>query len=536
MSDDKAARGGTKQTAGSAAGGHNPWLIAGVVSIATFMEVLDITIIAVALQHVAGSLAVSNDEATWISTSYLVSNAIVLPISGWLSTVIGRKRFYMGAVTVFTVSSLLCGLAWDLNSLIFFRILQGLGGGGLAPSEQSILADTFPPEKRGQAFALQGLAVVLAPALGPTLGGIITDNASWHWIFFINIPMGILSLVLVGTLLSEPATTKKQREKLTKNGLNIDWLGIFFIAVGLGCLEYVLDQGQRADWFASRTITIMTVISVTCLLASIPWELYRKDPIVNVRLLFRRQFGTCFILMMVLGGILVSTTQSIPQLLQTQYGYTATLAGYALSGGGLALLVMMPLTGYLSGKIQPMWLVVLGFAIVSVATRRFTSLYADSDFNFFAWSRVYVSVGFPFLFLSVTTACYVGLKPDETNQASALINVARNLGGSILVSFSNTLLQDRAQFHQSRLVEHVTTSSSSYQDMVRKMTDYFTAKGSSALQASNQATAYIGGIVQKQAAFLSYMDLFYCVSIIAACAIPLAFLLRRQNLNAPGAG
>ncbi len=316
----------------SAAGGHSPWLIAGVVSIATFMEVLDVTITTVSLDHIAGSLAVSYDEATWISTSYLVANAIVLPLSGWLATVIGRKRFYMLAVALFTASSFLCGLAWNLNSLIFFRVLQGFGGGGLAPSEQSILADTFPPEQRGQAFSLYGLAVVVAPAAGPTLGGFITDNVSWHWIFFINVPMGLLSLFVVQMLVSEPQALIEDRRRLLKGGgLQIDFIGFLLVAIGLGCLEVVLDEGQRDDWFASSFITTFAILSGVALIALVPWELTRKQPIIDLRLFGRRQFGICFFVMLIMGGIIVSTSQVIPQIAQTLFGYTAMLAGEAVS-------------------------------------------------------------------------------------------------------------------------------------------------------------------------------------------------------------
>jgi DHA2 family multidrug resistance protein len=336
----------------SAAGGRNPWLIASVVSIATFMEVLDVTITTVSLDHIAGSLAVSYDEATWISTSYLVSNAIVLPLSGWLATVIGRKRFYMLAVALFTASSFLCGLAWNLGSLVFLRVLQGLGGGGLAPSEQSILADTFPPEKRGQAFALYGLTVVVAPALGPTLGGFITDRASWHWIFFINLPMGLLSLFLVGMLVSDPPAVEAERLRLLRGGLKVDFVGFMLVAIGLGCLEVVLDEGQRNDWFHSSFITTFAIISGLALIALIPWELTHKQPIVDLKLLGHRQFGICFSIMLIMGGIIVGTSQLIPQVTQTLFDYTALLAGEVVSYGAIVTLFVMPIAGQIVGRVQ----------------------------------------------------------------------------------------------------------------------------------------------------------------------------------------
>ena len=516
----------------SAAGGHNPWLIACVVSIATFMEVLDVTITTVSLQHIAGSLAVSYDEATWVSTSYLVSNAVVLPLSGWLATVIGRKRFYMLAVALFTVSSVLCGFAWNLNSLLVFRVFQGLGGGGLAPSEQSILADTFPPEKRGQAFALYGLAVVVAPAIGPTLGGLITDNASWHWIFFINVPMGLLSLFLVGTLVSEPPALELERQELLKGGIKVDLVGFILVALGLGCLEAVLDEGQRDDWFNSSFISAFATISAVSLIALIPWELTRKNPIVDLRLIGQRQFGICFFVMLITGGILVGSTQLIPQLLQTLFNYTATLAGFALSYGGAVLLVIMPLAGKLTGMVQPRWLIIFGLSAISLAMWHLTSLNGDVDFAWFAWARIYISIGLPFIFLSITTACYDGLKPSQTNQASGLINVARNLGGSIFISMIQTILLQREQFHTARLSEAISSSSPQYQDTLRSVTQYFINKGSSGAEASGQAIAWFGQTISQQAQLLSYVDAFWTLSIICVAAIPAGLLLRPVRLGA----
>ncbi len=374
----------------SAAGGHNPYLIAFVVSIATFMEVLDTTIANVALRHIAGGLAVGIDESTYVITSYLVANAIVLSISGWLSTVIGRKRFYMMCVATFAIASLLCGFAWSLESLVLFRIIQGLGGGGMATSEQAILADSFPPAKRGQAFAIYGVAVVVAPVVGPTLGGWITDTYTWHWVFLINVPMGLLSLFLVGSLVSEPSGAEEEREKLLQNGLRVDYIGFALVAVGLGSLEFVLDEGQRKDWFGSNMIVGFALASAFCLLALIPWELTRKDPIVDIRLLGRRQFGACFLVMLGTGAVLISTTQLLPQLLQTELGYTAMLAGLALSPGGIFTLMMMPIVGNLVGVVQPKYLIVTGACVVAFAMWHLTGLNGAITYGYAAWSRIFL--------------------------------------------------------------------------------------------------------------------------------------------------
>jgi DHA2 family multidrug resistance protein len=519
----------------SAAGGHNPYLIAFVVSIATFMEVLDTTIANVALRHIAGGLAVGIDESTYVITSYLVANAIVLSISGWLSTVIGRKRFYMICVATFAAASLLCGFAWSLEALVLFRILQGLGGGGMATSEQAILADSFPPAKRGQAFAIYGIAVVVAPVIGPTLGGWITDTYSWHWVFLINVPMGLLSLFLVGTLVNEPSGAEEERQHFLRN-VRIDYIGFVLIAIGLGSLEFVIDEGQRKDWFGSNLILGFALASAFCLLALIPWELTRKDPIVDIRLLGRRQFGSCFLVMFGTGAVLISTTQLLPQLLQTELGYTAMLAGLALSPGGLFTLMMMPIVGNLVSVVQPKYLIMTGACIVVFTMWYLTGLNGDITYGYAAWSRIFLGLGLPFLFLPVMTASYEGLPPDKTNQASALINVARNIGGSTGVALAQTILAQRQQFHQSRLVEHAAPSDIGYQQTIDAMTRYFQAQGSNASDAASQAIAWVGRTLQTQIDLLAYIDVFWMLAVIGASMIPLALIIKPIDLRAPPKG
>lgn len=520
----------------SAAGGHNPYLIAFVVSIATFMEVLDTTIANVALRHIAGGLAVGLDESTYVITSYLVANAVVLSISGWLSTVLGRKRFYMMCVATFTIASLLCGLAWNLQSLVLFRILQGLGGGGMATSEQAILADSFPPQKRGQAFAIYGVAVVVAPVVGPTLGGWITDTYSWHWVFLINVPMGLLSLLLVGTLVKEPSSAEEERAELLSKGLRVDYVGFILIAVGLGALEFVLDEGQRNDWFGSNMILSFALLAAFCLLALIPWELSRDDPIVDIRLLGTRQFGACALVMLGTFAVLISTTQLLPQLLQTEVGYTAMLAGLALSPGGIATMMLMPVAGRLVSVVQPKYLIMFGAAVAALSMWHMTGLTGDISYGYAALARIYLAIGLPFLFLPVTTASYDGVPPEKTNQASALINVARNIGGSIGVAVAQTLLAQRQQFHQSRLIEHAAPSDLGYQQTIDAMTRYFQAQGSNASDAASQAVAWVGKTLQQQVDFLAYIDVFWTLAIIAALLIPIAATLRSIDLGAPARG
>jgi DHA2 family multidrug resistance protein len=512
----------------SAAGDRNPWLIAVVVSIATFMQVLDASIVNVALVHIAGGLATSLDESTWVITTYLIASGVVVPISAWLMGVVGRKRFYMLCVALFTASSLLCGLASSLPMLILFRILQGLGGGGMVPSEQAILADTFPPRQRPQAFALYGIAVIVAPTIGPTIGGWITDNWSWHWLFFINIPMGILSLTLVQWLLIEPETLERERKERLARRLRIDWIGITLVVLWLGCMEFVLDRGQREDWFQSNLIIAFAVVSTIAFVLFIPWELSREDPIVELRLMRRPQFLISFVMMMMVGAVLFSTTQLLPQLMQEAFGYTATLSGLALMPGGLAMLVLMPIAGIATNQFQPKYLLAFGMGVIALAMWHLTSLPADASFHFFEWARVLQMIGMPFLFVPITTAAYAGLPPEMTNQASSLINVARNLGGSIGVSMAVTVLAQREQFHQVRLTEHLAPSSPLYQDTLARATSYFVTAGSTLPDAKHRAMAWLGQQVQMQTALLSYIDVFCIFAVCAAFMVAVALILLRR--------
>lgn len=513
--------------------GTNPWLIAVIVSVATFMEVLDTTIASVALRYIAGGLAVSSDEASWTVTTYLVANSIVLCASGWLAQALGRKNFFIGCLALFTISSALCGLSWNLDSLLLFRIMQGLAGGGMTPVAQSILAAAFPPNKRGQAFALYGVAVVVAPVVGPTLGGYLSDNYSWHWCFLINVPVGIATVSLVALLIPESPRQKAARAALWAKGLPFDFVGFILIASCLGALEVVLDRGQVEDWFGSTFITVAAVISAASLLAFIPWELSRKDPIIDLRMLAGRQFATCFVIMLGVGGILIATTQFLPQLLQENFGYTATLAGLVLSPGGLVTMGMMFVTGRLSGVVQPKYQIATGALIIAAAMYYLTNLEADLNFGFFAWSRVYIGLGLPLMFIPITTASYDGIPPEKTDQASALINMARNFGGSIGTSIAQTQLMRREQVHQTRLVESVGAWNPNYTRTLNEATHYFANQSGGLGTPRAQAFGWIGQQVQDQAAFLAYIDVWVSLGVIALLLVPLALSLRSVK---PGKG
>jgi DHA2 family multidrug resistance protein len=520
----------TRTGALAAAGGGaaNPWVIAIVVALASFMEVLDTTIANVALPYIAGGMGVSEDEASWVVTTYLVSNAIILTASSFLARMLGRKTFFLICLGLFTLSSLLSGIAPNLQLLLLFRILQGFGGGGMVPVAQSILADSFPPEKRGQAFALFGVAVVVAPVIGPTLGGWISDNWSWQWDFLINVPVGVLAMGLIAVLLREP-----KREQARQQGHGFDVIGFVLVATFLGALEVVLDRGLEDDWFASPFIVTFSIICAAAFVLMIPWEIRHRNPMIDLKMVATRQFGAAFVVMLATGAILLATTQFLPQLVQQNFGYTATWAGLLLSPGGLVTMVMMFAVGRLAAKVQPKYLIIVGAVLIAVSMYQMTNVYGDLGFWYMAQSRMLLGVGLPLIFIPIMTASYDGIPQSKTDQASALINAARNTGGSIGVSIISNLLTHREQFDQSRLVESVLPSSVQYQDTLHRMTDYFVAQGNSLLQAQQQATQWIGQQVQAQASFIAYMDAFWVLMLISLAMVPLALTLRKVKLGSP---
>ena len=513
----------------SVAGGRNPWLIVGVISIATFMVVLDTSVANVALVHIAGSLSASVDEASWVVTTFLIANAIIIPVSGWLADVIGRKRYYMISVALFTTASLLCGVAPSLGFLIAARILQGIGGGGLAPVEQSMLADTFPPEKRGLAIAAYGVVVIVGPILGPTLGGWITDNFSWNWVFLINVPFGLLSLILVSIFVDEPEALRRRTREMRVGGLRIDFVGFALASLFLGCLELTLDRGQREDWFASPMITSFALISAVAFFILIPWELTRDEPVIALRLFKSRNFSLTSFFFLLVGMIIFGTTLFIPQFLQSVLGYTATDAGLALSLGGLATIFTMPVAGILTGRVDARILLGAAFVIQGLALWNMSTLNTQISFTDAAMARMWQSVGIPFLFIPITTVAYVGLKPEQNNQASALMNVARNLGGTIGIAGIQALLAQRQQFHQARYVEQLNPLNPNYNDAVQSLANTLTSQGVPPEQSTTAAIAEIYRQLVQQTMMLSYIEAFHAMMIIIFASLPLVLLLRRPQ-------
>lgn len=507
---------------------HNPWVVAMTVTLATFMEVLDSSIANVSLPHIAGSLGATYEEAIWILTSYLVSSAIVLPVSGWLSTVIGRKRFYMSCVTLFTLCSFFCGIAPSLPMLIVARILQGAGGGGLQPSEQAILADTFPEEKRGMAFAMYGMAVVVAPAIGPTLGGWITDNISWHWIFFINVPIGLLSLFLTQRFVEDPPWLKEEK----RSGIKIDYIGLALIVIGVATFQFVLDKGQELDWFGSPLITTLFCVGIPVLAAFFLWEWYQEDPIVDVRLLKNRNFGTAVFFSFTLGMVLFGSTVLIPEFLQTSLGYTAERAGMALSPGGLILMLMMPIAGRLTAtKVDPRLLVSIGFLGTAATLHLMTIIYLQIDFTTIVILRMIQVIFMPFIFIPISTLNYIGVPREKNNQVSGLSNFARNIGGSIGTSLLSTFLTRQNQTHLRMFAAHTSHANSNFSQFLSGLQHLFLQQGYDAATAAEKALALAYQTVQQQASALSFENSFWIMSAVVALLTPLPFIMRRPRLG-----
>jgi MFS transporter, DHA2 family, multidrug resistance protein len=509
---------------------YNPWLIGVVVALAAFMEVLDTSIANVALPYMAGSLGVSNDDSTWVLTSYLVSNAIVLPISGWLAVRFGRKRFFVACLAIFTVSSVLCGMATSFGLLLLFRAMQGAGGGGLQPMAQAILADTFPPEKRGLAFALYGITAVTAPTIGPTLGGWITFNYSWRWIFFINLPVGLLTLGLVYRLIEDPPYIAR----LKSAGVKLDYIGIALLALGVGALQIILDRGQEDDWFGSHIIVTLAIVSGMCLLSLVIWEWFNKHPIIEVRLFKSFNYLSSNLMMFTLGIMLFSSLVMMPLFLQTLLGYTAELAGFVLSGGGLVTLLSMPVVGQLTTKAQARYIIAFGWLSLAigmyVSTQRI-----DLTISFVSasWLRVAQVVGIGFLFVPITLAAYIGMPAEKSNAVAGMVNFMRNIGSSVGTSMVTTLVDRRSEYHQSVLVSHTTLGSQSFQNLINGSTQLYIHSGMSPPDAQHRAYASVYQAVQAQSATLAYIDTFMVLSVISAIMFVLSFVLKK---NDPGTG
>jgi DHA2 family multidrug resistance protein len=519
---------GDQQSAG--APGVNPWIVALTVTLATFMEVLDTTIANVALPHIAGGLAAGRSQSTWVLTSYLVANAIVLPLSGWFSDLIGRKRFYMICVLLFTVSSALCGLAGSLEQLILFRVLQGAGGGGLQPSEQGILVDTFPPEKRGMAMAVYGMAVVIAPILGPTLGGWITDNYTWRWIFFINIPVGCLSLLLTSLIVKDPEYMEEERARRRGQPFRIDYIGLGLIALGFGSLEVIYAKGQELDWFGSQFIVTFMALAVIGLVGMVVWELRHPQPILNLKLLKDRNFAVCGLIVFLAFAVLYGSNANLPQMLQELFGYDAMRAGLVMSPAAIFPMLVMPVVGFLLGrKTDARWLIAFGILCVAAGSYWHALLNLQASPYKIILPRCLQLFGMGFLFVPLNTAAYIYVPGNQTSNASGLFNMLRNEGGSFGIAVATTMLERRSQFHQFRLVENLHAANPHVSSALDAFSQQLSAAGGMPAPASERpALAMLYRLVGEQARIMSYLDVFWLAAVGAALVFPCVLFMRRS--------
>lgn len=497
---------------------HNPWAVAIVVTLAAFMEILDTTIVNVALPHIAGSLSSSNDEATWALTSYLVANGIVLTISGWLGSQLGRKRYFLICLAMFTVCSFLCGVATSLPQLILFRLLQGFFGGGLQPNQQAIILDYFPPAKRGAAFGLTAIATIVGPILGPTLGGIITDSVSWRWIFFVNVPVGIAAVILVYILVQDPPWVKREPRP-------IDGIGLGLIALGLGCLEVMMDRGEDADWFGSSFIVIMAMLSVTGLVGAAVWLSVAKKPIIHMAIFKDKNFSGGCVMIGAVGGILYASSVLIPQFAQQVLGYTATWAGMILSPGGIIIIMLIPFVGRLMNVMQTRYIVAIGFFLLGVSFIFSSKLVLDITYLRLVMIRASQTVGLAFLFVPISTITYSTLPRELNGDATALFSMFRNVAGSIGIASSTALIQQRAQLHQTYLSQWANPFWQPFNNLIAKYQASLEALGNSAVAAHQMALGHAYQDLLSQVSVMAYSDVFKGCSIVAFALVPLCFML-----------
>ena len=501
----------------------NPWIVTIAVMLATFMEILDTTVVNVAVPHIAGNMGATVEEGTWVVTSYLVSNAIILPLSGWLANRFGRRRILLSCVTGFTLTSLLCGMATSMDSLIFFRVLQGLTGGGLQPLAQAVLLETFPPKRHGSAMAAFGLGIILAPILGPTLGGWITDNYSWRWIFYLNLPVGMISVMMISAFVHDPYYIGKHRTG------RVDLWGIGFLALGFGMLQVVLDTGQRKDWFGSTQIRLWTALCVFGLVALVVRELTAEHPIVDLRVLKDRTFAAGVSIMTMLGFVLYGSLMLLPIFLQTLLGYPALQSGLALSPRGIGSLIMMPIAGQLTNRYDPRKLIAVGMVVGGWTMFSLSHLNLNAGYWNIFWPQVIQGGAMAFLFIPLMATSMSGIAKEKMGNATSIYNLMRNIGGSFGIAAMTTFLARRGQVHQNQLITHVTPYDHHTQMSLRGMQAWFQSQGVNSVEAAKKSLGAIYGMVQRQAALLSFVEAFWIMGVIFLCMLPLVLVLRNAR-------
>ena len=499
----------------------NPWLTAIAVMFGTFMVVLDTTVVNVSLSHIAGSLSATIEESTWVLTSYIAANAIILPMTGWLATFFGRKRLLLLSIVSFTVASMFCGIAPNLPVLIMFRIIQGATGGVMQPLSQAILLEAFPPEDRGKAMGFWGLGIVVAPILGPVIGGWLTDNYSWRWIFYINIPVGVASIMLTRLFVFDPPYLKRVRT-------TIDYWGLILLAVGFGSLQIVLDKGQEEDWFSSRLIIMLAMASVAGLIMFCWRELRSRDPILDLHVFRHRTFSVGVGLMTMLGLVLFGSLILLPVMLQTLYGYPSLQAGIAMAPRGLGSFIAMPLAGLITARVDARKLVAIGFALGAATLYWLGGINLQAGYWDFFWPQVLQGFAIGLLFVPLTTATMHGLAREEIGNASTLFNLMRNVGGGIGIAMVSTLLTRTRVAHAAALSAHVTPYDPSVQAMLQQMRQAFQMRGSMA-PSDTSAIAVLSRMVQQQASMLAFIDMFRLLGVLFLVMIPLVFIMRRPK-------
>ncbi|HXW70005.1 MAG TPA: DHA2 family efflux MFS transporter permease subunit [Methylocella sp.] len=507
---------------------HNRWAIAVVVTFAAFMEILDTTIVNVSLPHIAGGLSVSYDEATWTLTSYLVANGIVITISGWLATVFGRKRYFLICLAMFTVASFFCGTATSISQLVMFRLCQGFFGGGLQPSQQSIILDTFPPERRAAAFGVTAIATVVAPVLGPTLGGFITDTYNWRWVFYINIPIGIVAVFFVSFLVEDPPWLKRRFA-------GVDYIGLALITIGIGCLQVMMDRGETEDWFGSKFIQLAALLAVLGILGAIGWLLIAEKPIVNLDVFKNKNFTMGCVFISIVGGTLYASAVVIPQFAQTVLGYTALWAGMVLSPGGIAVIVLIPIVNVLMKFVQCRYIIGAGFFIMGSAFLYSTNLTPDINFGTLVIMRSFQAAGLAFLFVPISTITFSTIPRELNGDATALYTVFRNIFGSIGISLASAAVIERTQVHQSYLAQWTTPLYQPFEALIAQYQRALIAMGYAVSAARDAAIGRVYQVYLRQAEVLAYNDIFYYVTLIAFAAVPLSLFLSRMKGGAGAA-
>ena len=504
----------------------NPWLIAASVMLATFMEVLDTSVANVALPHIAGNLSASTSESTWVLTSYLVSNAIILPATNWLGHRFGRRRVLIVCIAIFTLSSALCGAAASLGMLLFARVVQGAGGGALQPIAQAVLLESFPAAKRGAAMAVYGMGIVVAPIIGPTLGGWITDNYSWRWIFYINVPIGILAALMSHAFVEDPPYIKNQKPG------RIDYIGFGLMALGLAALQIVFDKGQEDDWFSSSFIIRTALIAGIALTAFVIWELRSKDPIVNLRVLRNRNFAVGTALIAVMGIVLYGTIALLPLFLQTLLGYPALESGLAVSPRGIGAVISMVVVGRLVGKIDGRYLIMFGFGLTGLATYLLGDIDLQISVGNIAWPQVLSGLAIGFVFVPLTVMATGTLTNEQIGNATGIFNLMRNIGGSFGIAAVTTMLARGAQLHQAAMVHNLTPYDPAYQQRLHELTAALVARGNP-MTAVQQAYGAVYGTLVQQATLLAYIDNFRMLAFLCLLCIPAALLFKRVKAGRP---